>query len=195
MNVKERKKKKLFPALISFAPILIIISLFTLSCGYHFRAAGESIGADFNSLAIPMFSSTSSFMGVEGEFTRAVREEFLNNSNIKIEDKGKAQAVLSGRIHSISTEPLTYTITQNTINNHLSTDEITSSRKLEISLDVTLTDSATGKIIWQDHNLTGEAAFAVSTDPLADQYNQRQALMYIAHDLANKIYSRTMERF
>jgi hypothetical protein len=192
--VKEIKKEILFPALVSFPLILIIIS-FVLSCGYHFRAAGESIGVDFNSLAIPIFSSTSSFMGVEGEFTRIVREEFLNNSNMRIDDKDKVQAVLSGRIYSITTEPLTYAITQKTINNYLSTDEVTSSRKLEIRVDVALTDRVTGKIIWQDPNLTGEATFAVSTDPLVEQYNQRQALISIAHDLATKIYSRTMERF
>ena len=193
--MKEAKKEILSPASISFVLVQIIISFLILSCGYNFRASGESIGVDFESLAIPMFSSTSSFMGVESEFTRILREEFLGNSNIRIDDKDNAQAVLSGRIYSITTEPLTYTITRETINNYLSTDEITSSRKLEIRVDVALTDRATGKIIWQDPNLTGEASFTVSTDPLVEQYNQRQALISIAHDLATKIYSRTMERF
>jgi len=197
LKVREIKKKMIsFRAVISVLFIVTIIGNFlTLSCGYHFKIAGESTGVYFDSIAIPMFSSTSSYLGVEGEFTKIVRKEFLDNSNIRIENKDKAQAVLSGRIYSITAEPLTYTITQSTVNNYIATDEVTRSRKLKVSVDVILIDRITGKVIWQDSNLTGEAAFAVSADPLTDRYNQRQALISIARDLATKIYSRTMERF
>jgi hypothetical protein len=148
-----------------------------------------------DSIAIPLFSSTSSFMGFESEFTRIVREEFISHSRVRIKGKDNAQAVLSGRISSITTEPLTYTITRRSIHNYLSTDETTRSRTLKIRLDVKLEDRTTGKILWQDSTLTGEANFQVSTDPLANRYKQRQALISIAHDLATKIYAKTMERF
>ena len=175
---------------------LIFISCFlTFSCGYHFRQAGMPIGVSLDSIAIPLFSSTSSFMGLEGEFTRVVREEFISHSRVRIEGKDKAQVVLSGRIYSITTEPLTYSVTQQTIHNFLSTDEVTRSRTLKVRLDIKLTDTITGKIIWQDSTLTGKASFQVSADPLTNRYNQRQALISIAQDLATRIYARTMERF
>ena len=64
---------------------LIFISCFlTFSCGYHLRSAGRPIGVCLDSIAIPLFSSTSSFMGFEGEFTRVVREEFISHSRVKI---------------------------------------------------------------------------------------------------------------
>jgi len=134
-------------------------------------------------------------MGLESEFTRVVREEFISHSRVRIEGKDKAQVVLSGRIYSITTEPLTYSVTQQTIHNFLSTDEVTRSRTLKVRLDVKLTDTITGKIIWQDSTLTGKASFQVSADLLTNRYNQRQALISIDQDFATRIYARTMERF
>lgn len=178
-----------------FLFLIFISGCFTLGCGYHFRPTGKPIGVSFDSIAIPLFSSASSLMGFEGEFTRVVREEFIRHSRVRIESKDNAQAVLSGRIYSIKTEPLTYTITQSTLHGFSSTDEVTGSRTLKIGLNVKLTDTGTGKIIWQDSNLTGWADYTVSADPLTDRYNQSQALISIAKDLATKIYARTMERF
>jgi hypothetical protein len=109
--------------------------------------------------------------------------------------EGQAQAVLSGSIYSITTEPLTYTVQRQTIHGYSSTDEVTSSRTMTIRVGATLADRATGTIIWQDSNLTGEAGFSVSADPLVNRYNQRQAFISIAQDIATRIYSQTMERF
>lgn len=187
--------ERIFKKLTSAIPLILMACCLSFGCSYHFRAAGRPIGVSPDSIAIPLFSSTSSFMGIEGEFTRIIRQEFISHSKVRIESKDTAQAVLSGRIYSITTEPLTYTITQQTIHNYLSTDEVTSSRTLKVRLDVTLTDTGTGKIIWQDSNLISEASYTVSPDPLRNQYNQRLAVISIARDLATRVYARTMERF
>jgi len=190
-----------------FFLLTLVLCCLASCCGYHFRPAGRPIGITMDSIAIPLFSSSSSFMGVEGVFTRIVREEFITHSRVRIESKARAQAVLSGRIHSITTEPLTYSIRKTPViitrtgpqgevtYEYLSTDEVTSSRTLKVRMDVKLTDTETGKIIWHAPNLEGEASFGVSADPLVNRYNQRQALILIARDLATQIYSRTMERF
>ena len=190
-----------------FLLLTFVLCCLTSGCGYRFRPAGRPIGITLDSIAIPLFSSTSSFTGIEGEFTRIVREEFFTHSRVRIESKDKAQAVLSGRIHSITTEPLTYRITKKPLTitrispdekityEYLSTDEVTSSRTLKVTMDVKLTDTETGKVIWHAPNLAGETSFTVSADPLRNRYNQRRALITIARDLATRIYSRTMERF
>ncbi len=48
------------------------------------RQIEEKFGVSLDSIAIPLFSSASSFMGFEGEFTRVVREEFISHSRVKI---------------------------------------------------------------------------------------------------------------
>ena len=195
MGANRPNGERIFRKLTGAIPLILMACCLSFGCSYHFRSAGKPIGVSPDSIAIPLFSSTSSFMGIEGEFTRIIREEFISHSRVRIESKDTAQAVLSGRIYSITTEPLTYTITQQTIHNYLSTDEVTSSRTLKVRLDVTLTDTGTGKIIWQDPDLTGEASYTVSPDPLRNQYNQRLAVISIARDLATRVYGRTMERF
>lgn len=174
--------------------ILAICSL-VFGCGYHFRSVGSSLNVHLESIAIPPFSSSSSYAGIEDDFTTVVRQEFISRSKVRLMEEKSAQAVLRGRLHSVTTEALTYTVTQQTIHGLLSTDKVTSSRVLRVRLEITLTDTATEEIIWQDGNLTEKASFQVSSDPLTTQHNQRLALISIARDLAARIYSRTMERF
>jgi hypothetical protein len=175
--------------------LLFAFCSLALGCGYHFRPVGSSLNVHLDSIAIPPFSSSSSYAGIEDDFTTVVRQEFMSRSRVRLEEAKSAQAVLRGRLYSVTTEPLTFTVTQQTIHGLPSTDKVTSSRILRVRLEITLTDAATEEIIWQDGNLTATANFQASSDPLTTQHNQRLALISIARDLATQIYSRTIERF
>jgi len=175
--------------------ITVIACCVTSGCGYKFRKAGKPIGVTLDTIAIPLFPTTSSFVGFEADFTRILREEFITHSRASIVSKEKAQAVLSGRIYSIITEPLTYRVKKKTIHGFVSTDAFTRSREMRVRVEAKLTDKDTGTIIWQDGSFLGEATFSVSSDPLSTLYNQRRAFIAIARDIATRIYSKTMERF
>ena len=66
---------------------------------------------------------------------------------------------------------------------------------MRISLDVQLTDRATGKVIWREKSMKEEATFIVGPDPLANRYYKKQAMQKISRRLAKRIYLKTMERF
>jgi hypothetical protein len=180
-----------------FRRVILILGLCSLvfGCGYHFRSVGSSLDVHLESLAIPPFSGASSYARIEDDFTTVVRQEFLTRSKVRLVEEKSAQAVLRGHLYSVTTEPLTYTVTQQKIHGLLTTDTVTRSRTLKVRLEISLKDTATEEIIWQDANLTDTASFQVSSDPLTTQHNQRLALIAIARDLAAQIYSRTMERF
>jgi outer membrane lipopolysaccharide assembly protein LptE/RlpB len=175
--------------------MLIICCLLVTGCGYRFRKAGVPIGVALDTIAIPLFPTTSSFVGYEADFTRILREEFITHSRVRIVSKENAQAVLSGSIYSIITEPLTYRVRKQTIHGFVSTDEITRSREMRVRVEAKLTDRETGTILWEDGSFTRERSFSVSSDPLRTRYNQRKAFIAIAQDIATRIYSKTMERF
>jgi outer membrane lipopolysaccharide assembly protein LptE/RlpB len=177
------------------ALLLFLCCLLVTGCGYRFRKAGVPIGVVLDTIAIPLFPTTSSFVGYEADFTRILREEFITHSRVRIVSKENAQAVLSGSIYSIITEPLTYSVRKQTIHGFVSTDEITSSREMRVRVEAKLTDRETGTILWEDGSFTGETSFSVSSDPLRTRYNQRKAFIAIAQDIATRIYSKTMERF
>ena len=180
-----------------FTKLVLILAFcsFVFGCGYHFSSMGPPLTIRLESLAIPPFSGSSSYAGIEDDFTTVVRQEFLTRSKVKLVGEKSAQAVLRGRLYSVTTEPRTYKVTQQRIHGLLATDKVTRSRTLKVRLEISLKDTATEEIIWQDGNLTERASFQVSSDPLITRHNQRRALISIARDLAARIYSRTMGRF
>lgn len=166
-----------------------------LSCGYYFRATGEPLGIPLKTLAIPVIESTSSTMGFEAVFTRIIREEFISHGRVPLVPPEQAQAVLSGRIYDIRTEPLSYDLQKQRVGGQETTFEMTRSRRLKIKLEMRLTDRRTGRVIWQEKAMQERASFRVAEDPLVTQFNEQRALEAIARDLAREVFLKTMERF
>jgi len=189
----QRKKSKTGNTINYILLWFLLVTVF--SCGYNFRAAGGLIGDKLESMAIPILSSPSSFMGVEGDLARIVRDEFIAHSKVKIVRKDEAQGILYCQIYSIKTAPLSYSVLRQSIHGYNSTEKVTNVRKLKVTIDVKLEDTRTGKMIWENLKLTEKARFQVGTDPLSTLHNQRQAFISIARSLAKRIYSNTMERF
>jgi len=194
LKAHETKGVRVCGRFIKVVLIFVFCALF-FGCGYRFKHVGPPLNVHLASLAIPSFSGSSSYAGIEDDFTTVVRQEFLTRSKVRLVGEKSAQAVLRGCLYSVTTEPLTYTVTQQKMHGLVATDKVTSARILRVRLEVSLKDTATGEIIWQDANLTDRANFRVSSDPLITQHNQRLAIISIARDLAARIYSRTMERF
>jgi outer membrane lipopolysaccharide assembly protein LptE/RlpB len=174
---------------------LLLLSLLLAGCGYHIRADGEPVGIQLESLAIPMFSSTSSEIGFEADFTKVIRQEFISHGRVPLVPEEKAQAVLIGKIQDIRADPLTYRSQDFTVGGYTSTYEVTKSRKLRVRLEVQLVDRRQRKVIWRETSMEEQASYSISTDPLEMRYSERQALEKIAGRLAKRIYLRTMERF
>ena len=183
------------PILRSFTWALFVTLLFLTGCGYQFRADGAPVGIQIESVAIPLFTSTSSEIGFEADFTRVIRDEFISHARVPLVPEERADKVIVGRIHDIRTDPLTYKSTEYTVSGETETYQVTRSRNLRVNLDVRLVDKRKGNVIWQDRNMTETVSFAVDADPLVTQYNQKIALERIASRMAKKIYMKTMERF
>jgi len=175
--------------------LLVLLSLWLAGCGYSLRADGEPVGIQLDSLAIPMFSSTSSEIGFEADFTKVIRQEFISHGRVPLMPEEKAQAVLIGKIQDVRADPLSYRSQDFTVGGNTSTYEVTKSRKLRVRLEVQLMDRRSGKVIWREAGMEDQASYAVSGDPLEMRYTEQQALERIASRLAKRIYLRTMERF
>jgi hypothetical protein len=175
--------------------LLLLLTLLLTRCGYQFRADGEPVGISLESLAIPLFSSTSSEIGFEADFTKMIRQEFISNGRVPLVTEDKAQAVLVGKIVEVRADPLTYRSQDVIVGGNTSTLEVTRSRRLRVRLEVQLVDRRSGKVIWREAGMQDQASYAVSGDPLETRYTEKQALEKIANRLAKRIYLRTMERF
>jgi len=187
-----RKLKNAFGLAVLF---LIFITLGGGSCSYRLQQIGKPHGLEIGSIAIPMVKSPASTLGFEGTFTRVIREEFIDNSGLMVVPKEKADAVLELRITRIGSNPLTYEVTQTSVQNRTVNYATTSSRWLWVTMDARLIDRASGRIIWKQTGVKEKASYAVSADPLETRYNRRLALKKIARNLAKKAYAQTMDRF
>ncbi|MCD4761038.1 hypothetical protein K8R42_04025 [bacterium] len=139
-------------------------------------------------------ASTSSSLGFEGVFTKAVRDEFVSHSKVPLVSREKATAVLIGEVSEIRVEPLTYSLIQSTVNGKVTNYEVTNTRRLRIKLSASMVDRASGKVIWAK-GLEEKGTFTVGTNPLANRYNKRTAVREIAKSLARRLYLKTMDRF
>jgi hypothetical protein len=153
------------------------------------------MGIRLDSLAISMIESTSSDIGFETSFTKIVRDKFISQGKVPLLSEEQARAVLSGRVYEIRTVPLSYRVQQQAVGGVVTTFEETKSRRLTLKLDMRLTDTNTGEVIWHEKAMEEMAIFEVSEDPLVTRFNQRMALEIIARELANRIFLKTMERF
>jgi len=178
--------------LMSFVLIILMICS---ACGYGFRVSGAPMGIAIDSLAIPLFESTSTDRGFEAEFTEIIRNEFISRSKIPIVAKDQAGAIISGRIYEIDTQSLSYNTVRQSVEGNTVSYETDGTRKLIVKADITMTDRATGKIIWHDDSMEEETVFKVSEDALKNRYNKDQAIRSIAGLMAKRIYLNTMERF
>jgi curli biogenesis system outer membrane secretion channel CsgG len=107
----------------------------------------------------------------------------------------EAEAVLTGKVYEIRSDPLSYDIITRNVQDKVITYEVTSSRRMRIKLDARLVDTKTGKVIWADQAMEEKATFEVSDDPMSNRYNQRKAIREMARRLAKRIYLKTFERF
>jgi len=153
------------------------------------------VGIEIPSLSIPLMESTSSTLGFENDFTKVIQEEFISHANVPLVPRAEAAMVLIGKVIEIETVPLTYDITQSTVQGTVTSYEVTDSRRMKIKLDAKLLERATGKVVWEEKGMEEKARYSVSTDPLANRYNKKQALQEIARRLAGRLYLKTMERF
>ena len=182
--------------LSAFSMVVLWVLLCVMAgCGYQFRADGVPAGITLENLAIPLFTSTSTEIGFEAQFTRIVREEFISHARVPLVPEDSARNVLVGRIIEIRTDPIGYDSRPFTVDGRTGTFAVTSSRRLVIRLDVQLIDRHQGKVIWHDASIEERSSFQVNADPLATRFYQEQALEKLARRAAIKMYQRTMERF
>jgi hypothetical protein len=164
-------------------------------CGYHSKPSGDLSSVPYQSLAIPLMKSSSSSLGFEGEFTRAIREEMAGHTKVPLVGKDEAETVLTGRVYEIVSDPLSYDIMQSNVQGKIVTYEVTSSRRIKIKLDASLVERKSGKVLWVDRAMEEKATYEVSADPMSTRYNQRKAIREMARRLAKRIYMKTFERF
>jgi Lipopolysaccharide-assembly len=169
-----------------FKPVVfaIAVSLLIDVCGYKPAGKGKNLPADIKTIAVPVFQNSSLKYRVEQRFTQAVIDEILRRARalrVTTNTEG-ADAVLNGDIRSFRAAGSIL-------------DERGRTRvwDVRITINITLRDQRTRKILFQDPRLTFEGEYELSDDPQSFFNEENPAVDRIAKAFAQTVVSTIME--
>lgn len=125
--------------------ILLILMSFTVGCGYTSRSL---IDKNVHSVYVPIFDNDTFRRDLEFELTKAVKEEILFRTQLKIVDKKHADTILTGTIQDVQENVL--------IENP---DAVTVESRVIVFVQFSWLDQRTGRILINKQNVTAAAEF------------------------------------
>jgi curli biogenesis system outer membrane secretion channel CsgG len=171
----------------SFVLVLLALSMLLSSCGYRFTPVGGIVPEDARTIAILAFVNSTNEPYVDVEVTKAVVDEFLADGRLKVISSEAADLVLKGSVTKFDLTPSSYT-----------TDNYVQSYTVSISVNVTVEDVKTHKIIWQEKGLGSVFVSSYSVtlgDITGTKIAKETALKTASRDVASTLRSRLLEGF
>jgi hypothetical protein len=128
--------------LICVAFVFVLVS----GCGYSQKSL---ISRKINSIYIPIFDNDTFRRGLEFDLTKAVKDEIMSRTSLRIVQKDSADTILLGRIAHVEESALSQ-----------SSDNIVEGR-VRIHADITLSDRRTERVLISRGDLNGAAEYLV----------------------------------
>jgi outer membrane lipopolysaccharide assembly protein LptE/RlpB len=157
--------------------------LMTAACGYRMVGKETHVPPGLNSVAVPTFKNRTYEPGIEVPFTQAFLNEFILDRRVNVVNRAQADSLLEGiitdfKIHSVS---------------HDQSGRV-SEYQTHIVLDLSLKDR-TGKVLWEEKNLSEIQWFRVSSEVLTSEANKAAAIQRIGRLVAERLRNRFFYNF
>jgi outer membrane lipopolysaccharide assembly protein LptE/RlpB len=162
--------------------IVFFVATFFYACGYKFVGSG-SLPSGIKRIHVAMLENHSADTGVENVLTNDLIYEFVRSGDAVVSDRESADAVLTGKIVSISSGAIAHTTT-----------DVSSQRRVTVRVDLQLIDSH-GEVVWQRDGFSAEEAYEVAVNKLDTEQNRKDAIGILSKRLAEKIYGGLTEDF
>ena len=134
-------------ALLKQLAFIVIVVALISGCGYSTKSL---ISRKINSIYIPVFENITFRRGLEFDLTKAVKDEIMSKTNLRIVEKDSADTILLGTIKNVSEGILTQDITDNIVES-----------RVTLYVDIKLVDRRTGRDLINESDLKGSAEFIV----------------------------------
>ena len=169
---------------MKYLPVSLLLVL--SSCGYRFAATDTVLPKTIHTIAIPAFNNLTTRYKLTDQMPEAISREFLTRTRYKVvPDVNTADAVLRGAVINYSFNPTIF----DPANGRAAYAE------LRVTLSVTLTERATGKVLFDRKNFDVRETYQISPD--ATQYFEESdpALKRAGQQVARSIVSAVLENF
>jgi hypothetical protein len=178
----RRTKTHLAP----FRVLLVFFPLACAGCGYHVAGRSANLPSGWKTIAIPVFKNDTTNYRIEQRFTEAVIREFITRTKYRIvQDPASADAVLTGEVVSIETNPLLFEAT---------TGEVTT-MIVTVHTKVRLVDNRTEKPAYHNDDMVFRDEYQIPTDVTVFFNEQSPALDRMSRDFASHFVANVLEGF
>jgi len=163
-----------------------LLPLMLVSCGYRFSATEDALPKTIRTVSVPAFTNLTTRYKLTDQLPEAISREFITRTRYRVvSDSTTADAVLRGTVINYSFYPTIF-------------DPATfraAFAELHVTLSVTLTERATGKVIFSRPNFDVRETYQISPD--ATQYFEESdpALKRAGQQVARSIVSAVLQNF
>ncbi len=164
--------------------ILLVLSI--AGCGY---TTGSLLPSKYRKIAVMPFGNKVGFVNeniqgvyvpqLETNVRTAIIDRFLYDGSLRIADPDKADLVLNGDLISFQQNVLRQDV-------NLNVQEY----QLRVTVSLTLTDAATGKVLWTEPSFSGETTYFLTGSGAT---SQSAAIDNAMTDLATRVVERTVQ--
>jgi hypothetical protein len=170
---------------ILIAPVLLAHALLS-SCGYHQAGRGDLIPSTVHTIAIPAFSNATTRYKLTDQLPEAIAREFISRTRYRVvSDPQNADAVLNGAVLAYTSFPTVFDPT---------TSRATAV-ELHVTLRLSLTERATGKVLYNRPNFEIRERYQIATDPATFFEESDAALARASRQTAQQVVSSILEAF
>jgi hypothetical protein len=166
--------------------LVVGVSLTLASCGYRFAATDTVLPKTIHTVSIPAFANLTTRYKLTDQLPEAISREFLTRTRYKVvADPDTADAVVRGAVINYAFNPTIF-------------DPATGRAayaELHVTLNVSLTERATGKVLFERKNFEVRETYQIS--PNATQYFEESdpALKRAGQQVARSVVSAVLENF
>lgn len=164
----------------------LLSALGLTGCGYHVGGKADLLPKIVRTIAIPTFGNLTTRYKISDRLGSAISREFLTRTRYQIvADPNDADATLRGSV-------LTYTAFPTVV------DQVTGRAagvQVSVLLQVTLTDRASGKVLFTRANMEVRERYEISIDQAQYFEESETALDRLSRDVARTIVSAVLSGF
>jgi hypothetical protein len=165
--------------------IVFFYCVLLFACGYSFVPRGEHIDSRIQTVYVQPFGNKTSQAEMENYVRAAFINQFIQNSRFKIASSAEsADAVVKGAVVNLYTSSLAR------LRNDLAAEE-----RATVVLEVTFQDNANGKVIWSAKHMTDSIDYALKEDINLLPATQKQSLIKLSNDVAERAFNLMMSGF
>lgn len=158
--------------------------LLLASCGYGFAPQGEHIDRRISNIYVEPFGNKTAEPEIENYIRTAFIDQIILGKRFHpVPTLEQADAVISGNVLNITTGTLSY---RNTV--------LAAEERMYVTLEASLREKASGKIIWSSRNVTGTTDYKLQDD-VNPRPARRSAMSKLAKDTVENAYNMMMSDF